>query len=172
MNASDSSSSSFSSSRQRAKQHELICPWEKKKVGGGHLSFLSSLLTNEMGLRPFLFLFFNNTWENKSTALLKHIYVFIFFGFFGLVRLISKAAEGNICLIGKMMHKKMPPICTCSSVNHLNQHLRLVQNATLRNLICLISLKSHLNQSALWIRATITSYQPFQMLLDAQYEPS
>lgn len=58
MNASDSSSSSFSSSRQRAKQHELIRPWEKKKVGGGHLSFLSSLLTNEMGLRPFLFLFF------------------------------------------------------------------------------------------------------------------
>lgn len=70
----------------------------EKKSWRGHLSFLSSLLTNEMGLRPFLFLFFNNTWENKSTALLKDIYVFIFFGFFGLVRLISKAAEGNICV--------------------------------------------------------------------------
>lgn len=47
----------------------------------------------------FFFFFFNNTWENKSTALLKHIYVLIFFVFFfGLVRLISKAAEGNICI--------------------------------------------------------------------------
>lgn len=39
---------------------------KKKKGRGGHLSFLSSPLTNEMGLSYF----FHNTWENKSSALL------------------------------------------------------------------------------------------------------